>query len=83
MPRKKPAQGLLLIQILQAGPGFVGGGNVNKGQAGARDDLDDEAEQGSAAEHIEPAAGAGRDMVAGCGFEELRDVEPIVDPKRN
>ncbi len=80
---QEPSQVLLLIQILQAGPGFVGGGNVYKGQAGARDDLDDEAKQRGAAEHIEPAAGTGWDMVAGRGFKQLRQVEPIVDPKRN
>src|SRR6185503_1534666 len=50
-------------------------------EAGARNDLDYQTEQRAAPEDIKPTARTLRHMMAGRGFEELLDVQPVVEPQ--
>jgi hypothetical protein len=78
-----PAEGLIKIQILQSGISLISGGHVDKGQTDAGHDLEHETKQRAATENIKPAPCAGGHRVA-CGrFEELADMQPIVNPKGN
>ena len=78
-----PAKGLMKIQILQSGVSLISGGHVHKGQTNTGHDLEHETKQRAAAEDIKPTACAGRHRVA-CGrFEELADMQSVIDPKGN
>ena len=76
-----PAEGLIKIQILQSGVGFIGGGHVDKGQTDTGHDLEHETKQRAATENIKPTPCAGGHRVA-CGrFEELADMQSVINPK--
>ena len=76
-----PAEGLMIIQILQTGVRLIGGGHVDKSQTDAGHDLEHETQQRAATENIKPTACAGGHRVA-CGrFEELADMQSVINPK--
>src|SRR6267143_5083797 len=60
---KEPPQELLIVQILEAGPGLACRRHVDESQTSARHDLQNETQERAATEHIKPAIGAGRDFV--------------------
>ena len=76
-----PAEGLIKIEIFQSGVGFIGGGHVNKSQTDTGHDLEHETKQRAAAEHIKPTPCAGGHRVACGGFEELADMQSVINPK--
>src|SRR5262249_40256247 len=78
-----PAQGLPKIQILKAGVSLIGGGHIDKGQTDAGHDLEDKTKQGAATEDIKPTACTCRHCVACGGFEELADMQSVINPKGN
>src|SRR5262245_17025991 len=78
-----PAEGLIKIQILQTGVSLIGGGHVDKGQTDASHDLEDKTKQGAAAENIKPTACTCRHCVACGGFEELADMQSVINPESN
>src|SRR5262249_35111238 len=76
-----PAEGLIKIQILQTGVSLISGGHVHKSQTDASQDLKHETHQGAAAEDIKPTACAGRHCVTCRRFEELADVQSVINPE--
>src|SRR5215813_5438757 len=76
-----PAEGLLKIQILQTGVSLIGGGHVNKGQTDAGHDLEHKTKQGAAAEDIKPTPCTCRHCVTCSRFEELTDMQSVINPK--
>ena len=76
-----PAEGLIKIQILQSGVSFIGGGHVDKSQTDTGHDLEHETKQRAATEDIKPTACAGRHGVACSRFEELADMQSVINPK--
>src|SRR4029434_7814211 len=76
-----PAEGLLKIQVLEGLVSLICGGHVHESQTDAGHDLEHETKQRAAAEDIKPAACAGGHRVT-CGrFEELADMQSVIDPK--
>src|SRR5262245_30945501 len=76
-----PAEGLIKIQILQTGVSLISGGHIDKGQTDAGHDLEDKTKQGTAAEDIKPTACTCRHCVT-CGrFEELANMQSVINPK--
>src|SRR5215470_10630267 len=80
---KIPAEGLLKIQILQTRVGLISRGHVDKGQTDAGDDLEDKTKQGAATEDIKPTACTCRHCVTCGGFEELANMQSVINPKGN
>src|SRR5262245_2868333 len=78
-----PAQGLIKIQILQTGVSLISGGHVDKGQTDASHDLEDKTKQGATAENIKPTACTCRHCVTCGGFEELADMQSVINPESN
>src|SRR5256885_829447 len=78
---QEPAQGLLIIQVLQTGIRLVGRRDVDEGQTDAGHDLNEKTEERPAAEDIKPTAGTGRYRVAGGRGEQLTHVESLIDPQ--
>src|SRR5262249_42012021 len=78
-----PAQGLLKIQILKAGVSLIGGGHVDKGETDAGHNLEYKTHQGAATEDIKPTSCAGRHCVTCGGFEELADMQSVINPESN
>src|SRR5262245_47822609 len=76
-----PAEGLIKIQILQTGVSLIGGGHVDKGQTDASHDLEDKTKQGATAENIKPTACTGGHSMTCRRFEELADVQSVIDPE--
>src|SRR5215475_2107282 len=76
-----PAEGLIKIQILQTGVSLIGGGHVDKGQTDASHDLEDKTKQGAAAENIKPTACTCRHCVTCSRFEELTDMQSVINPE--
>ena len=56
---QKPAQGDVVIEKLEAVPGFAGRWNVDQREQNAGDDLQAKQHGGGAAENIPPACAAG------------------------
>src|SRR4029077_17156717 len=82
-PAQIPAEGLLIIQILQTGKRLIGGRHVDKSQTNAGDDLQHKTSQRAAAEYIEPTAGVSGHRVT-CGrIEEFAQVQTLIDPEGN
>src|SRR5262249_55673727 len=80
---QEPAQGLLIVQVLQTGIRLVGRRDVDEGQTDAGHDLNEKTEERPAAEDIKPTAGAGRYRVAGGRGEQLADMDSLIDPQGN
>src|SRR5262249_664566 len=80
---QEPAQGLLIIEILQTGIRLVGRRHVDEGQTDAGHDLNEKTEERAAAQDINPAAGAGRYRVAGGRGEQLAGMDSLIDPQGN
>src|SRR5215471_5304159 len=78
-----PAEGLIKIQILQTGVSLISGGHVHKSQTDASQDLKHETKQGATAENIKPAACAGGHSVTCRRFEELADMQSVINPESN
>src|SRR5262245_23516096 len=78
---QEPAQGLLIVQVLQAGIRLVGRRDVDEGQTDAGYDLNEKTEERAAAEDIKPTACAGRYRVAGGRGEQLADMDSLIDPQ--
>src|SRR4029077_12397275 len=76
-----PAEGLLIIQILQTGVRLIGRGHVHKSQANAGHDLQHKTKQRAAAEDIKPTAGTGWHGVPCSRFEELAQVQALINPQ--
>jgi len=60
-----PSERLLVVQVDEAVPGAVGGWSIDRGQADAGDDLQDEHDQRRAAEYVPPARRAARHRMLG------------------
>ncbi len=80
---QEPAQGYAVVQVLQAVPGFPGGGNVDQRQHDAGEDLQDEDGERGAAEDVEPAGRVARHPMLhrlADGAAQLQSrVEPLAD----
>ena len=76
-----PAEGLIKIQILQSGVSLISGGHVHKGQTDTGHDLEHETKQRAATENIKPTACTCRHRVACSRFEELADMQSVINPK--
>src|SRR5262245_15253486 len=80
---KIPAEALLKIQILKAGVSLISGGHIEKGQTDAGHDLEHKTKQGAATEDIKPTACTCRHCVT-CGrFEELANMQSVINPESN
>src|SRR5262245_30269846 len=78
-----PAESLIKIQILQTDVSLIGRGHVYKGQTDTCQDLEYKTHQSAATEDIKPAACTGGHRVA-CGrFEELAEMQSVINPKRD
>ena len=80
---QEPAEILAGVQVLQTGPGLIGRRNVYEGEAHAGNDLQNETQQSAAAENVKPTAAIRRDGMARRGIEQFRDLQPVVNPKRD
>src|SRR5215813_584535 len=78
-----PAEGLIKIQILQTGVSLISGGHIDKGQTDAGHNLEHKTKQGAATEDIKPTSCAGRHCVTCGGFEELADMQSVINPESN
>ena len=78
-----PAERLLKIEILQGLVSLICGGHVHESQTDTGDDLEHKTKQGAAAKDIKPTACAGRHRVACGGFEELADMQSVINPESN
>src|SRR5262245_14190994 len=76
-----PAEGLLKIQILKAGVSLIGRWDVHKGETDAGHDLEDKTKQGATAENIKPATCTGGHSVTRSRFEELADMQSVINPE--
>src|SRR5215831_5628448 len=78
-----PAQGLPKIQILKAGVSLISRGHIDKGQTDAGQNLEHKTKQGAAAEDIKPTPCTCRHGVTCGGFEELANMQSVINPKGN
>ena len=73
------AEGVVLFQVVQAGPGFGHRRHVEQGQENAGDQLKQDEDQGGAAEGVEPGA-TYRYRLVEAFTEEAADRGPLVQP---
>src|SRR5262249_18721113 len=78
---QEPSEKLLMVQVLQTGPGLVGGRDVHQCKRHSRDDLNYEAENCPAAEDIEITVRAGGNLVSGRTLHEFLNVQPMLEPE--
>src|SRR5258708_31826641 len=78
---QKPSQELLIVEVLEAGPGLASRRYVDESEKSSGKDLQNETQKCTAAKDVEPAIGAGRDFMAGGGFEQLADMQAFFQPE--
>jgi hypothetical protein len=83
MARMNQPSAILMIQGLQAAPGFAGRRHINKSQQNSRDQLQEKHGERSAAEDIEPACRVARHGMLD-GFANGRsELQAVVEPFAN
>ena len=77
---QEPSQRDVVIQILQAVPGFGGGGHIDQRQHDAGDHLQDEDGQRGAAEDVPPARRLARHRMRHRIADRAADLQPPLEP---
>src|SRR5216684_14631 len=78
---QKPSQELLVVEVLQAGPGLASRRYVDESEKSPGQDLQNETQKRTAAKDVEPAICTGRDFMAGGGLEQLAYMETFLKPE--
>src|SRR5262249_32809956 len=76
----EPSEGHVLVEGLQAAPGFPGGRRVDEREEDPGHELLDEDDERGAAEHVPPARGVARHRVLGRFADGGGELQPGVEP---
>ena len=77
---QEPSQSDIVVEILQAVPGFTRRRNINQRQHNAGEYLQDEKGERGTAEDVPPARRFSRDRMGGRVTDRTSDLQPLLEP---
>src|SRR5213082_2408500 len=73
------AEGIVLLEVLEAGPGLGNGGNVKQGEEDAGDKLEEHEDEGGTAQRVEPGTPDRHGFIQALA-QQAPDGGPLIEP---